>query len=111
MFDIIGLAFGAFGPVWSVAGVLKVAPVSAKIYADFGGKLPVLTELCLSIWFPITLGLVPLAVVGLGIVGNAARWTRAILMGVVILLTFALPAIFLVGLYLPILDIAAAVRK
>lgn len=107
---MVGLAFGACGLLWSATATVILAPTFAKMFSDFGGKLPAFTELCLTQWFPLTLGLVPLAVVGAGIFGAATRKLRAILMSVAIFLTLALPVGFLIAMYLPIFSIAGAVK-
>lgn len=108
--DGIGLVFGLFGFAWSVVAVLVVAPKFAEMFADFGGELPAFTKLCLSPWFPFALGLMPLAVSGVGIATNAPRGSRVIFMAVAILLTLATPAVFLIGMYLPIFGISEAIR-
>ena len=110
VFDTVGLASGAIGLLWSAAAALEVAPTFSAMFADFGGELPAFTSLCLSPWFPFVLGLAPLVVTGSGIVANASRRTRAILMGATIFLTLALPGIFLFGMYLPVFDIGGAIK-
>lgn len=110
VFDIVGLAFAAFDLVWAVGTVMAVQPKLGKLLADFGGELPPFTRLCLQPWFPVVLAAIPVALVGVGILRCATRKTRAALMGATIFLALALPAGFLIGVYLPIFAISDAIR-
>src|SRR5262245_40592949 len=94
-FDAVGLAVGAFGLLCAAAAVVKVAPIFDKMFADFGHDLPALTRLFLTPWFLFALGVLPLTVVAVGILRNVTRPMRAALMGIAILITLALPGIFL----------------
>lgn len=110
IFDVVGLAFGALGILWSAAVVLQLQPMFAEMFSEFGGELPTYTRLCLQVWFPLVLPLVPIGVVGAGVAAGAPHRTRAVLMGAAIFLTFALPAAFLAGMYLPLFSLAGAIK-
>ena len=64
---------------------------------------------CLSRWFPFLIGSVPLAVAMVGPFLRAERPTRLLPMGLSIVLSLAMPAIFLVGMYLPSFSIAGSI--
>lgn len=109
IFDIIGFAFGALGLFWAGVMVLAIQPVFVKMFADFQVSLPGFTELCLKPWFPFAMGLIPVLLVSTGVVCRARSRTRVVLMACAILLTLVvLPAVFLIGSYLPIFSIAPA---
>jgi type II secretory pathway component PulF len=108
--DLVGLGFAVLGLLWATVAVLLVAPSFATMFADLGGQLPTFTRLCLSRWFPFLIGSVPLAVAMVGPVLRAERPTRLLLMGLSIVLSLAMPAIFLVGMYLPIFSIAGSIK-
>jgi hypothetical protein len=109
-FDVVSLAIAAAGLLWSGAIALR-APEFGQAFSDFGSaRLPALTELCLQPWFPISLALIPVVTAGAGVVGGASRNVRMVLMGVTIFLTFTLPGIVLYGLYLPIFEMAGAIK-
>ena len=93
-----------------LALVLVPAIIFKKMFADFGQQLPAFTELCLKPWFPVTLSLVPLLIIGDGIFRNASRRGRALRMGLGIFVTLALPGVFLAGMYLPIFSIASQIK-
>jgi len=49
--------------VAALFAVANVTPVFAKMFAEFGSNLPVLTRIVLLPWFPIALGVLPASVV------------------------------------------------
>lgn len=110
VFDVIAFGFSALGVLWSLVMVLAVAPRFSAMFSDFGSELPVFTALYLKPWFPPLLALAPMAIAGAGVVGGAPRALRAVLMAMAIFLTVTLPAVFLVGMYLPIFSLADAVK-
>jgi hypothetical protein len=109
-FEVVGFAFGALSLLWSAFAVIHLRPTFGKMFADFAGPLPGFTLLCLQPWFPILLGLAPWVVVGDSVMRGASTRGRAIRLGVTIFLTFALPGLFVVGIYLPIFSVAAAIE-
>lgn len=108
--DAISLAFAAFGLEWAVVAVLKVQPSFAAAFTDFGSTLPAFTELCLRPWLPISSALVPLAISGAGVVSGATLNVRMLLMGLTIFLTLTLPGVLMYGIYLPVFEIANAIK-
>lgn len=99
-FDLVGLAFGGVSLLWSAVVVLRLQPGFAALFDDLKVPIPAVTALMLKPWFQLLLGGVPLGVVIEGIVRRADRRGRAVRMVVAIVLTLALPAIFLAGLCL-----------
>lgn len=60
-----------------------VRPVFEKLFADYYG-LPALTELALTTWFPLVMGLVPALVGGVAVAGKMPRVLRlAFALGIV----------------------------
>lgn len=108
--DVVGLGFGVLGVLWSLLAVLKITPTFKAMFADFGGELPVLTRLMSTGWLAMTLGSTPLVAVAVGILAKARAGTRSLLTGVAVLLGFAMPALFLVAMYLPMFSMADAVK-
>lgn len=110
--DIAGVSFSAVGLLWSALAVLKLAPNFAAMFADFGKPtaLPAITQLFLTGWFPFALALAPLATVLAGVAIDAPRNLRLVLVLLSGVMTLALPAGFLIAMYLPIFSLADQVR-
>jgi len=110
VFDFVGLGFGAASLLWGIAVVALFAPAFGAMYEDFSCCLPDLTALFLTRWFPIAIGGVPLAVVALGAFTGARRGLRGLCMSAAILLTLALPVLFFVAMYLPLVELAEGIQ-
>ena len=108
--DVVGLAFAALCLLWTISAEVLIAPVFLKMFADYGGRLPTLTILCLSWSFPAIMGVLPLAMTLTGILGRAGRETRVLAMVASILLSVMAPAIFMLGMYLPLWRIASEIK-
>ena len=61
--DGVGLAFGAFGLVWSTATILRVQPSYEKMLSDSDSEIAAFTRRCLTPAFELALGSGPLLVV------------------------------------------------
>jgi len=110
VFDYVGLGFSAACLAWGIAVAAFFAPVFGAMFSDFSCCLPRLTELFLTPWFPIALGLVPAAIVALGVVVGARRGLRGLTMSAAILFTLAQPILFFVAMYLPIVELAEGIQ-
>jgi hypothetical protein len=110
VFDYVGLGFGGASLLWAIVAVVLFAPAFGAMFEDFSCCLPRLTELFLTPWFPIALGLVPLAVVALGALTGARRGVRGLCMSAAILITLALPILFFAAMYLPIVALAEGIQ-
>ncbi len=110
VFEVIGFTVSGLGMLWAIAAAVRVQPAFAKMFTSFGSELPLFTQLCLRPWFPIVLALFAPAITGLGIAIGSSTTARALTMGAAVLLTLGLPALFLIGMYLPIFAIAEAIK-
>jgi len=108
--DGVGLAFGAFGLVWSTATILRVQPSYEKMLSDSDSEIAAFTRRCLTPAFELALGSGPLLVVAEGILRQAGERGRAIRMAVAVFLTLLAPGIIRSGLFLPIPRVSAGIR-
>lgn len=109
--DVLGLAVGGGGVLTSIALGLWLRPVYAKMYAELSTKLPALTRLYLTPWFPVILSLLPLALVGAGVALRPARGARVSLTTAAIMLAMLLQVAHILALYLPIFTLADAISE
>lgn len=111
VFDLVGLAWGALSVLFSLAVVLRVAPHFATIFREPGnGSLPWLTRLCLTPWFPLIVGAIPLLVMGAGMLTKVPIAARALLVGIGAFFAVAQVVVFIVAMYLPIFSVAAGIQ-
>jgi hypothetical protein len=110
VFDKAGLAVGWAALMGALLVGFKIAPSFGRMFADFGGPLPPLTQLCLKPWFWLLAALLPCVVVGDGILRNAGTRGRAARLGVAVFLVLALVPLFWVGMYGPIFALSAAIK-
>ena len=108
--DGVGLAFGAFGLVWSTATILRVQPSFEKMLSDSESGIPAFTRLCLTPALAVALGSGPLLVAPQGILRHTGERGRAIRMAVAVFLTLLAPGIIRSGLFLPIPRVSAGIR-
>jgi hypothetical protein len=110
--EIVGFSFSGLGVLWSAIAAIVLQPAFSRMFVDFGSAdaIPPFTHLCLRPWFPLSLAVLPMLPVGVGVLSRATRPIRVALMSLAILLTLALPAVFLVGMYLPIFRITALIK-
>ena len=82
----------------------------AKMFADFGGELPAVTRLGLTLWFPMILGAMPLV----WLVAALGPWFRLGVRRALIVFAFveglASAAFCLYAMYAPIFALAAAIK-
>src|SRR4051812_23060203 len=94
LWDTVGLASSGLAFLSSLVMVTKVQPMYAKLFADFGLPLPLLTRVFLQPWLAIGLAAPPLALVLYGIWRGLTDGARAILMVGAVLLTLVPIAFF-----------------
>ena len=88
-----------------------LAPAYRSMFSDFGGELPLLTQLVLSPWLTLAF-----AVVSLGLVGGAALLrgasigNRRALAVVAFVVALVGVAMCFLGVYLPIFQLADAIE-
>lgn len=100
------LIVSALGVLWSLVASLVIAPVYVKMFADFGSRLPQLTLLMVKPWAPLGLAVGCFAIVASS-TRIEAKWLA---LTVSVVTTLAQPTLFLVAMYLPIFEIAGAIK-
>lgn len=89
-----------------------MGPAFAKMFADFGSTPPALTELSLTVWFPLMLGLNPASVAFYAVSQRGAGLQRRRFFLVVsFVMGLAAAGLLLVGAYLPIFTLAGSVKS
>jgi hypothetical protein len=109
--DRMGAVFAGFAAL-ALLSFPIIGRSFARMFQDFGSRerLPTLTLLAMSTWFPVSLGLIVTAMVLTGASGRLSLQVRraCIVMGFVIGgMGFAL---CVVGVYLPVFELAGAIK-
>jgi hypothetical protein len=109
--DFIGLVICVLCLGWAFLVALKLQPNMAAMFADLGSaSLPPLTRVFMRRWLPLMLVAIPVVATAVCIRLDVSAPTRAIVYvvtGVFFLLEVTL---FLVAMYLPMLELAGTVR-
>ncbi|MBS1149736.1 MAG: hypothetical protein H6Q89_1434 [Myxococcaceae bacterium] len=87
-----------------------IAPHFEKMFADFGGELPDLTQLALTTWFPLMLGLNPASVAFHALSGKHTLARRRLLIVAAFAMAVAFSALCLVAMYAPIFELAGNLK-
>lgn len=86
------------------------APHFAKMFADFGGELPDLTQLAMTTWFPLMLGLNPASIVFHALSGKHTLGRRRLLIVVAFVVGLIACGVCLVAMYAPVFAIAGRIQ-
>lgn len=107
--DWMGLVVATMATISLMMFPVFIAPHFRVMYADFGGEIPVLTHWVLNPWFAPVFGAASAILIGLGLRGKRIAQRRML---VVTAFGFSCASFALVwvGLYLPILNLAAAIQ-
>ena len=108
--DWIGVSLVPLGPLFCVAFAFFFAPAFRQMFRDFGGPLPVFTELVLAPWFPCILALLPLLLLALALGADFKLASRRGLLVLAFLLGLAGPAVCLAAAYAPIFSLAGRIQ-
>ena len=87
-----------------------IAPQFAKMFKDFGGELPDITQLGLTIWFPLMLGLNPASIVFHALSGKHTLFKRRMLIVAAFVMALAAIGVLLFAMYAPIFAIAGNIK-
>ena len=89
-----------------------VAPQFAKMFADFGNaELPALTQLGLTTWFPLMLGLNPASVAFYAVATpTAGLQRRRFFLVVAFVMGLGAAGLCLVSVYLPVFSLAGNIQ-
>ena len=104
---LAALVISAIGVFWALLATFVIGPNFGKMFADFGGELPMLTRLFLG-WAPLVLAVISFVFVA-GTTRVSAKWELVPLVTAIVT-TLLQPAIFLVAIYLPIFAIAGSIK-
>jgi hypothetical protein len=84
--DSVGAVIAGLGAVFCFLFPVFVGPRIQKISADFGGELPAITQLVLTLWFPLLLWLTPTSLIVLALVLRTSSGVRrGLLVGALVL--------------------------
>ena len=87
------------------------APRFAKMFADFGdAKLPDITQLGMTIWFPMMVGLNPASVVFHAVSGRHTLARRRLLIVAAFGLSLAACGVLLYAMYAPVFAMAGSIQ-
>lgn len=79
-----------------------IAPVYGKMFADFGGVLPVVTRLALTRWFPFVVGMPAFLPLALALDARRALGERRVLLVVGLIVAVAGAGLLVFAMYSPI---------
>lgn len=104
--DWIGVVLVGLCAVFCFQFPFIVGPPFAKMFRDFGSALPPLTELGLTTWFPLMLGLNPASVAFYAVAGqHSLKRRRALIVGAFVLGMIAV-SVLVAAMYQPAFQIA-----
>ncbi len=80
------------------------APAFAKMFKDFGGELPDLTQLALTVWFPLMLGLNPASIVFHALAQKHTLSRRRLLIAAALVMSLGFSGLLVLAMYLPVFE-------
>jgi hypothetical protein len=108
--DWLSAAIASLGAMFCCLVALYIGPRFQKMFADFGSELPALTRLALMPWFPLLLGLIPVLMIALALVGKTSLGVRRGLIVGALFLSLSASGLCLYGIYGPIFVVARAFK-
>lgn len=108
--DWIAVAGVCSGALFCFQFPFLMAPRFAAMFADFGGELPDITQLGMTTWFPLLLGLNPAAVVFHALSGKHTLARRRLLIVASFVMALAATALCLCAAYAPIFSLAGKIE-
>lgn len=108
--DWIGVGLVGLGSLFCFLFPFLIAPAFKQMFADFGGELPDLTQLGLTVWFPLMLGLNPASVAFYAVAGPLTPGRRRVFIVLAFVLSLAACAVCLVAMYAPIFAMAGKIQ-
>jgi hypothetical protein len=109
--DWLSAAIASLGTMFCCLFALYIGPRFQKLFADFGGELPALTQLALMPWFPLLLGLIPALMIALSLAGKTSLGVRRGLIVGALFLSLSASGLCLYGIYSPIFAIAEFIKE
>ena len=108
--DWVAVSGVAAGALFCFVFPFLVAPRFAKMFADFGGELPDLTQLSLTTWFPLMLGLNSASVAFHALSQKHTLARRRLLIAAAFVVALVASAICIGSMYLPIFALAGQIQ-
>ena len=106
--DWLGVTATGFSTL-PLLGFAIAGPRARAVFDDVGGELPLLTLWVMQPWFPITLGIVSLAILMAAFRKDLSIGRRRMWVVASFVMTSTFVALCLIGLYLPIFIMADAI--
>lgn len=108
--DWIAAVLTALGGLFCASFPFLAAPAFAEMFADFGGPLPAITRLGLTLWFPLVLAAIPFTVLAVALLRRVTLGRRRALIVASFVLTVAASGLCLYSMYAPIFALAGTIR-
>ena len=104
--NVAALLISALGVLWGLLASIVIGPVYVKIFADFGSPIPQLTQLMVKPWVPLALAMGCFTIVATS-TRLEPKWPA---LTVALVTTLAQPTLFMIAMYLPIFEVANAIK-
>jgi hypothetical protein len=108
--DWIGAVVASLGGLFCFQFPFLVGRSFKQMFAELGGPLPTITQLGLTVWFPIVLGMIPMSVLALALFRKAPLGARRALIVGAFILSLVSSGLCLYAVYAPIFEIAGAIK-
>ena len=108
--DWVFLGLVALPELFALVFPVLVAPVYARIFADFGSSLPLLTQLVVTRWFGFVVGMPAFLPLALALDGRRGLGERRVLLLVGLVLALAGAGTLIWGVYAPMFAMAEGLR-
>ena len=108
--DWIAVLLVCAGALFCFLFPFLIAPRFAKMFADFGGELPNITQLGMTVWFPLMLGLNPASIVFHALSGKHTLTKRRLLIVGAFVMAMVACGVCLISVYAPIFALAGNIK-
>ncbi len=108
--DWIAFGLAVLGVFFCLQFPFGLAGTYAKMFRDFGGELPVITRLALSVWFPLLLGAVPVLPLVLSLDSKRGLGTQRAMVVVGFFSAMAAVTLLMLAMYAPIQQLAGQIQ-
>lgn len=109
--DWVGVVLVGLGCLFCALFPFLVAPAFARMFAELkSAELPDITQLGLTVWFPLMLGLNPASIVFYALSGRLTLGRRRLFLVLAFLLSMAASGVLLYAMYAPIFQLAGNIQ-
>ena len=109
--DWIAVIVVCMGALFCFQFPFLAAPQFAKMFADSGGTLPDITQLGMTTWFPLMLGLNPASVVFHALSGKHTLTKRRLFIVGAFVMSAGATSVLLYAMYAPIFALAGNIQS